>query len=1106
MILEDFDNEELERRYEALLNQIPSRAPIFIPTDKIPLLDRIRGIEHVKQIYGHDLDAIYRPKLRALRAAYKGRERCFVIGNGPSLNQTDLAMLKDEVTFAVNGFFLKAAELNWKPTFYCVEDHLVAEDRARWINEFHGPIKLFPAYLGYMFPPADDTIFYNHRPRKSYPNGFDFSTEADKITYTGCTVTFSLLQLAHYLGFKESYLIGVDASYDIPADVQTGSDYAVGVLDMKSDDTNHFHPDYFGKGFRWHDPQVHKMLEAYAEARRVVDETDQRIYNATIGGKLEVFERRSFQSLFPQARPAGEMVRQHAEKLLAAEQVKAAQGAFPRLLILDMTAMGNGTATGEIKANLLQGWPDANLLQVASPGKDRLELVRRFAAGFVNAEQSESDLRAAIVAFDPEVILYRPLADHPHLHDFAMTVLGATDVPLVSWIMDDWPARLQAEDPARFAAVQADLLQVLARSALRLSISQAMSAAFAARYGMSFQAIANGVDPADWTAPRQHVDGPVLVRYAGGLAPDMNAESVQRVAHVVERMAQAGQDIRFEISTRPHWAARSGALFAGLRSTRLDTESRPFAAYADWLCAADVALIAYNFDAASLRYVRYSMANKLPECLASGAALLVHGPRGVATVDYLAGTAAAVLADQPTEAAIEAALTGLLAAEARSGLGRAARTLAFERHSLPVLAAWLQQSIITAARPLADAAVSAPAQDAVVPRNEIHLFAGAEALSAEPLGPDAAREHLAGQGVSGVMLCPDPRLILAARIANGTGPLAALHDWQQDTAAHMALYRQNRSKLVLTEAGAAATAPDAVLAALAGRAADAGFAGAFPASLPAQDPGQPDPVWLALAGQLLRENPVAARLHSECQASALPLAEANPDAAPGTGTLAAITRYQAVLADLAASKAAFDLRAARLAEEVVAHAATAKAHAASVQSHETQLAAAAGDAASAVVLRAQLQQLRLTAEAFHADAATLRDAAAATQGDLQALHARIGVLSGEHADLSAALARKDALLSEAQLRLAETNAALLAKVARATRLETDLELRIEKVLRLETAIKQANKQTATANRERDAARSAGDEARRTLDQIYRSKSWLATAPMRTLRRMLTPGS
>ncbi|MFV3131455.1 6-hydroxymethylpterin diphosphokinase MptE-like protein [Niveispirillum sp. KHB5.9] len=292
------NDEALEQRYQSVVTRLPLRSPIFLPTARMPPAERLAGVEAVEDLYRHRLDSLYKPKLKALRQAWQGRKRCFVIGNGPSLNQTDLSLLKGEVTFAVNSFFLKAPELDWLPTFYVVEDHLVAEDRREQIEAFRGPVRLFPAYLRYCLAEGDDTIFFDHRPRKSYPHGFDFSTDASDFTYAGCTVTFTCLQLAYFLGFEEIYLIGVDANYVLPADVQQSDKYGVGILDMGSDDPNHFHPDYFGKGYRWHDPQVDKMIQAYGEAERVVRGTGTRIYNATVGGKLEVFERRPFASLF----------------------------------------------------------------------------------------------------------------------------------------------------------------------------------------------------------------------------------------------------------------------------------------------------------------------------------------------------------------------------------------------------------------------------------------------------------------------------------------------------------------------------------------------------------------------------------------------------------------------------------------------------------------------------------------------------------------------------------------------------------------------------------------------------------------------------------------
>ena len=42
-----------------------------------------------------------RRKLRRLKDKYKG-ERCFILGNGPSLAKTDLSLLRNEYTFGLN--------------------------------------------------------------------------------------------------------------------------------------------------------------------------------------------------------------------------------------------------------------------------------------------------------------------------------------------------------------------------------------------------------------------------------------------------------------------------------------------------------------------------------------------------------------------------------------------------------------------------------------------------------------------------------------------------------------------------------------------------------------------------------------------------------------------------------------------------------------------------------------------------------------------------------------------------------------------------------------------------------------------------------------------
>ena len=77
-----------------------------------PVLDAARGVVDGAKRLKDIPDAYYSPerrdtieKLGALKDKHKG-ERCFIIGNGPSLKQTDLTKLKNEYTFGLNRIYL----------------------------------------------------------------------------------------------------------------------------------------------------------------------------------------------------------------------------------------------------------------------------------------------------------------------------------------------------------------------------------------------------------------------------------------------------------------------------------------------------------------------------------------------------------------------------------------------------------------------------------------------------------------------------------------------------------------------------------------------------------------------------------------------------------------------------------------------------------------------------------------------------------------------------------------------------------------------------------------------------------------------------------------
>src|SRR6187551_16933 len=58
-------------------------------------------------------------RLAALKDIHKGK-RAFIIGNGPSLKQTDLSKLKNEITFGMNRVYLAFPDWGFSTTYLCI--------------------------------------------------------------------------------------------------------------------------------------------------------------------------------------------------------------------------------------------------------------------------------------------------------------------------------------------------------------------------------------------------------------------------------------------------------------------------------------------------------------------------------------------------------------------------------------------------------------------------------------------------------------------------------------------------------------------------------------------------------------------------------------------------------------------------------------------------------------------------------------------------------------------------------------------------------------------------------------------------------------------------
>lgn len=257
--------------------------------------------------------------LSAFRNLHLG-QRCFVMGNGPSLNKMDLDKLAGEVVFACNGAFLLFDRVSWRPTYYTCVDTRVIRDRAVEITQMldtHPSITAFlpsvvhlhdgsgAEYSGReIIPPGANRYYFNEvSNRESHHVETMFTLDADDYVVQPYTVAITMLQLAAFMGFSEIYLIGCDTSYKVHETVKQEGRQIDGVCllltSTRDDDSNHFDPRYFGKGREWHNPQVSKMIDHYRWAQLAVRRSNTRIFNATVGGQLEVFPRVDFNSLFP---------------------------------------------------------------------------------------------------------------------------------------------------------------------------------------------------------------------------------------------------------------------------------------------------------------------------------------------------------------------------------------------------------------------------------------------------------------------------------------------------------------------------------------------------------------------------------------------------------------------------------------------------------------------------------------------------------------------------------------------------------------------------------------------------------------------------------------
>lgn len=233
-------------------------------------------------------------KLNRFKDIHNGK-RCFLVGNGPSLNIDDLNRLKNngEISFGFNRIYNIFDQTDWRPDYYVSQDYKMLAGCQEIVSSLDLPVKFIPVDLEWEhgIKIKKLTAFKMHwKPKENLlPSGF--STDLPSGIYWASTCMYSAAQIAVYMGFKEIYFIGVDHHFQI-------SQNNNGEIIIDNSVKDYFCDKYNEDKDNLYIPNTETSTLAYIEMKKNCEENGVKVYNATRGGKLEVFDRVDFDSLF----------------------------------------------------------------------------------------------------------------------------------------------------------------------------------------------------------------------------------------------------------------------------------------------------------------------------------------------------------------------------------------------------------------------------------------------------------------------------------------------------------------------------------------------------------------------------------------------------------------------------------------------------------------------------------------------------------------------------------------------------------------------------------------------------------------------------------------
>lgn len=262
----------------------------------------IREIAEMMQAKREDKSGYLLQKNAQYKDIHAG-ERVFILCCGPSISKLDLTLLKNEKTIAVNSFYLHKDCRLISPTYYCepaFEEYSSFDTVAHHLREMRQAAPNAHYFFGIN---ERKTVEQLEEFRNAHVNYMSFSNNADKsdIDLTSSvigvqSVSIMALEIAIYMGFKEIYLLGTEHDALVSGKYMHFYNYydSVSARENKNLDDQGNMEESFDAILS----SYYVLWEQYKILKKIAHKKFLRIYNATPGGVLDLFERKEYHKLF----------------------------------------------------------------------------------------------------------------------------------------------------------------------------------------------------------------------------------------------------------------------------------------------------------------------------------------------------------------------------------------------------------------------------------------------------------------------------------------------------------------------------------------------------------------------------------------------------------------------------------------------------------------------------------------------------------------------------------------------------------------------------------------------------------------------------------------